>query len=223
MIKLKIDFIFFLISKLIFIQANLSSYSLGISDTLSFKGFFVRKVTPNKIYIGNLFEEKTYDLNTNTSEKYYKPCICGTGTACPLIVLDNNSNPTYSVSKKEEKIQIINLINNETQTDNFGYNMMGIYRFSENYALVGARRSDLGWFERASRGFRAILLTNISHYYTNDIPSNYELGFIHLKDSQLLIFSQYSYLEYAFIDKEVKFSGKIYANSCKTYGYYGYH
>lgn len=102
---MKIDFIFFLISKLIFIQSNLSSYSLAISDTLSFKGFFVRKVTPNKIYIGNLFEEKTYDLNTNTSEKYYKPCICGTGTACPLIVLDNNSNPTYSVSKKEEKFK----------------------------------------------------------------------------------------------------------------------
>lgn len=168
-----------------FIKSDLSSYSIGISDTSTYKGYFVRKITSDKIYIGNLFEEKTYDLTTNISEKYYKPCICGTGTACPLIVFDSNNNPTYSVSKKDAQVQIINLNNNGTQTGDFGYNMMGIYKMSDTYALVGARTSTSG---TAYRAFRAIKLTDITYFYTNDIQYNYELGFILLSDSQRLIF-----------------------------------
>lgn len=217
--NLKIKFLFFLIFKLISIKSDLSSYSIGISDTRTYQGYFVRKITPNKIYIGNLFEEKTYDLINKISGKYYKPCICGTGTACPLIVLDSNNNPTYSVSKKGDLIQVIELNYNRTQTSHFGYNMMGIYKMSDTYALVGARTSNSGI---ASRGFRAIQLKNINQFYTNDINPNYELGFILLSDSQRLIFSQYSSFYYSFIDEQVHIYNWIQISK-KNSDYYGYH
>ena len=109
-----------------FIKSDLSSFSLNFEDTSSYKGYFVRKITNTKVYIGNLYQEMTYDINTKTSDNYYIPSLCGEGTSCPLIMMEN-SIPTYSVSKKGETYQVVNLSNNNTQSNTFGYNQMGIF------------------------------------------------------------------------------------------------
>ena len=127
-----------------FAISELSQYSLGFTETSTFKGAFVRKVTKDKVYVGNLSEEKTFNLVTKATENYYKPSVCACGTACPLIVFDSNNNPTMSVSKNEENYYVVDLSNNYTQIGKFGYNQMGIYLFDESHAIMGARTSTSG-------------------------------------------------------------------------------
>lgn len=205
-----------------FAISDLSQYSLGFTETSTFKGAFVRKVTKDKVYVGNLSEEKTFNLVTKATENYYKPSVCACGTACPLIVFDSNNNPTMSVSKNEENYYVVDLSNNYTQIGKFGYNQMGIYLFDESHAIIGARTSTSGI---AYRDFLKINLYNINESVVKSIKENEEIGYIHLSDGQHLIFSQYKYFYYNyFVDSNLTYAYSSWEYIAgKNDGYYGIH
>ena len=213
-----------------FIKSDLSSFSLNFEDTSSYKGYFVRKITNTKVYIGNLYQEMTYDINTKTSDNYYIPSLCGEGTSCPLIMMEN-SIPTYSVSKKGETYQVVNLSNNNTQSNTFGYNQMGIYQLSSEEAVIGAKTSSDSIFSAARRDFLKI---NVNDIYSIDpnsdyfnVSQTYELGYILLNDEYILTFSQYStdLFYYLYLDKSFNQMNDdwVSVTTTKNYGYYGYH
>ena len=161
---------------------------------------------------------------------YYKSSLCGEGTSCPLIMMEN-SIPTYSVSKKGETYQVVNLSNNNTQSDTFGYNQMGIYQLSSEQAVIGAKTSSDSIFSAARRDFLKINVNDISSIDPNrdyfNVSQTYELGYILLNDEYILTFSQYStdLFYYLFLDKEFNQMNNdwVPVSTTKNYGYYGYH
>ena len=202
-----------------FAISDLSQYSLGFTETTTFQGAFVRKVTKDKVYVGNLSEEKTFDLITKTTEKYYKPSVCACGTACPLIVFDSDNNPSHSVSKNGDYYYVVDLSNNYTQSGTFGYNQMGIYLMTDSYVIVGAKLAD------KISSYKRIGIYNINDVAERQIPQNEEIGYIHLKNGQYLIFSHYSYFYYNFLDINLNyiFNDWIWIDCGKGDGYYGIH
>ena len=200
----KAFFLFSFLTAITFTISDLSQFSLGFTERTTFKGAFVRKVTSDKVYVGNLFEEKTFDLITKTSDNFYKPSVCACGTACPLIVFDNNNNPTHSVSKNGGNYYVVDLSNNSTQSGSFGIDQLGVYLFDENHAIMGARTSGDGTI--ASRTYKKIGIDNANDAVIHEIKQNYEIGYIHLSDGQHLIFSQYVNFYYNFIiDEQLNF------------------
>ena len=217
-------FLFSFLTAITFTISDLSQFSLGFTETATFEGAFVRKVTSDKVYVGNLFEEKTFDIITKTSDNYYKHSVCACGTACPLIVFDNNNNPTHSVSKNGGNYYVVDLSNNNTQSGSFGNDQLGVYLFDENHAIMGARTSEDGEF--AYRSLKKIGIDNANDAVIHEIYQNYEIGYIHLSDGQHLIFSQYTYFYYNFIiDAQLnfKYSKWVKISNGKEKGYYGIH
>ena len=84
----------------------------------NFKGFFIRFFgNDNTIYVGNTYEEFSYDLkNKEKLEDYGSKSVCAQGSMCPLIMFSEGYNkgiPTYIISQSNGKPNIFNFLTKE--------------------------------------------------------------------------------------------------------------
>ena len=83
-----------------------------------FKGFFIRFFGNDyTIYVGNTYEEFSYDLkNKRKLEDYGSKSVCSLGSMCPLIMFSDGYNkgiPTYIISQSNNNPNIFNLLTKE--------------------------------------------------------------------------------------------------------------
>ena len=91
-----------------FVICNLSNFKLNIQPTPQFQGFFVRRLTPDHLYFGNIYNDYVYSISSNKFSTQTTRSICANGTACPAVISRSDGFNLIKISNSGSYVEISN-------------------------------------------------------------------------------------------------------------------
>ena len=153
-----------------FVICNLSNFKLNIQPTPQFQGFFVRRLTPDHLYFGNIYNDYVYSISSNKFSTQTTRSICADGTACPAVISRSDGFNLIKISNSEGYIEISNdddilnsLSGNSVMTGVFyleGVNLFAVGIPNERYSFYKSDGTNVNSIQISTNNIGIIATSN---------------------------------------------------------------